>query len=333
MMKLDEKEIIQLFIAKLKKNNLKDFGQNDVTVVPTQRFRSFSSTPVLVLKCDMLVESTDVPDLMAPWQVARKSVVSVISDLSAKGAKPYVSLISLGLPLYYSKKATASLINGFKLASREFGFIIAGGDTNQTKELIIDCCIMGFTGGNRLEVPGRNGACSGDLIVVSGLFGYPPAGLKILMDGVKATDKFRRRAVRSVLQPEPRMKFGSALSKYFTSSIDSSDGLATSLYELAKQSNVDLYLNRIPCSPDLLNFANNSSLNSSELIFHGGEEFEIVCTIPRSKIEKVISCAKRSRIQLLVIGEVKNGYGNVFVKSRMEDEYSLLEDRGYTHLS
>jgi thiamine-monophosphate kinase len=332
-MKLDEKEIIQLFITRLKKNNFKDFGKNDVTVVPNHVLQSVSFSKGLVLKCDMLVESTDVPALMAPWQIARKSVVSVISDLSAKGAKPYVSLISLGLPVYYSKKAITDLIHGFSIASREFDFTIVGGDTNQTKELVIDCCIIGFSSGNSLEVPGRNGACSGDLIIVSGLFGYPPAGLKIIMDGVKATDKFRRRAVRSVLQPEPRMKFGSVLSKYFTSSIDSSDGLSTSLYELAKQSNVDFFLNQVPCGPDLLNFASDSNLNSRELIFHGGEEFEIVCTIPRSKIEEAISCAKRSRIPLLPIGEVKNGSGNVFIRTRTCDKYLLLENRGYTHLS
>lgn len=58
MMKLDEKQIIQLFIAKLKENNLKDFGQNDVTVIPSQRLRTVSSSHAVVFKCDMLVEST-----------------------------------------------------------------------------------------------------------------------------------------------------------------------------------------------------------------------------------------------------------------------------------
>ena len=53
----------------------------------------------------MLVESTDVPTGMEPWQIARKSIVSVISDLSAKGAKPYVSLISVGIPRDYSTES------------------------------------------------------------------------------------------------------------------------------------------------------------------------------------------------------------------------------------
>jgi len=153
MMKLDEKQIIQLFIAKLKQNNLKDFGKNDVTVIPPERLEAISLSHAVVFKCDMLVESTDVPAGMKPWQIARKSIVSVISDLSAKGAKPYVSLISVGIPVDYSAKAIASLVEGFWMASREFGFIIAGGDTNQTKELIIDCCVLGITHRRHLEIP------------------------------------------------------------------------------------------------------------------------------------------------------------------------------------
>ena len=333
MMKLDEKQIIQLFIAKLKENNLKDFGQNDVTVIPSQRLRTVSSSHAVVFKCDMLVESTDVPAGMEPWQIARKSIVSVISDLSAKGAKPYVSLISVGIPVDYSTKAIASLVEGFRMASREFGFIIAGGDTNQTKELIIDCCVMGITYRSHLEIPGRNGAGPGDLIIVSGMFGYPPAGLKIIMDRAIATEKFRKRAISSVMMPIPRIRFGAILSKYFSSSIDSSDGLATSLYELATQSKVDILVKEIPCRLDLIEFVKHNDLSSRELIFHGGEEYEIVATIPRSKLKQAISCAKRSRIKFLVIGEATKGPGNVFINSEKGNKYSLLENRGYTHLS
>ena len=153
---------------------------------------------------------------MKPWQIARKSLVSVISDLSAKGAKPYVSLISVGIPVDYSAKAIASLVEGFRMASREFGFIIAGGDTNQTKELIIDCCVIGITYRSHLErIPGRNGAGPGDLIIVSGMFGYPPAGLKIIMDRAKATEKFRKKAISSVMMPIPRIRFGTSYQSIF----------------------------------------------------------------------------------------------------------------------
>src|ERR1043165_10033265 len=104
MMKLNEKQIIQLFIAKLKQNNLKDFGKNDVTVIPPERLAAISLSHAVVFKCDMLVESTDVPAGMKPWQIARKSIVACVSDLSAKGVKPpYICVISIGLPTKYSK--------------------------------------------------------------------------------------------------------------------------------------------------------------------------------------------------------------------------------------
>jgi thiamine-monophosphate kinase len=331
-MQLDEKRIIQLFISKLKKNNLKDFEQDDVTVIPSRTLMKFSSH-ALVFKCDMLVESTDVPPGMEPWQVARKSVVSVISDLSAKGAKPYVSLISVGIPKAYSKKAIASLVEGFRVASREFGFIIVGGDTNQAKELIIDCCVVGFSHRIDLKVPSRSGARPGDFIIVSGIFGYPSAGLKILMDRAVAKGDFRKKAIASVIMPLPRIRFGTLLAKFFSSSIDSSDGLALSLYELAGQSNVDFFVNEIPYGLDLLDFVKNNNLNSKELIFHGGEEYEIIATIPRAALDQAKTYAKKSRIKFLIIGEVKKGSGNVFIKSEEGRGYSILENRGYTHLS
>lgn len=332
-MKLDEKRIIQLFIAKLKENNLKDFGKDDVTVVPARGLMRVSSR-ALVFKCDMLVESTDVPPGMAPWQVARKSIVSVISDLSAKGARPYASLISVGIPTNYSKKAAESLVRGFHMASREFGFIIAGGDTNQAKELVIDCCAIGFSYRKSLKVPGRCGAKPGDLIIVSGMFGYPPAGLKIIMYQAEAAEDFKKRAIASVMMPRPRTRFGTILAQFFSSSIDSSDGLASSLYELALQSKVDFFVNEIPCGLDLIDFVRRNNFSYRELIFYGGEEYEIVATVPRPMLNRAITCAKRSKIEFLIIGEVKKGSGNVFIKSENRRRmYSLLENRGYTHLS
>ena len=68
------------------------------------------------------------------------------------------------------------------------------------------------------------------------------------------------------MMPIPRIRFGAILSKYFSSSIDSSDGLATSLYELATQSKVDVFVKEIPCRLDLIEFVKHNDLSSRELI-------------------------------------------------------------------
>jgi thiamine-monophosphate kinase len=321
MIKLDEKQIIRIFANKLGISNLDDVVMLDKGIV---------------IKSDMLVESTDVPPGMEAWQTARKSVVSCVSDLAAKGVRPYAAVISLGIPNRYpmQRQDIEGLAEGFAIASKEFGVKIVGGDTNEAGELIIDCTIIGFP---RFKVPTRSGAKPGDYVVVSGLFGFAPAGLSILLQKKAVTMNednhnddsnsiFRKKAVKSVLEPCPRQRFGLALAKYFSSSIDSSDGLAVSLYELASQGeDVDITIYSIPIVSGLDKFAHDNNLDTHELLFHGGEEYEIVATISDTKIRQAEAAAKRAGVNLYVIGRVQKGSGKVSVQDRM------LENRGYMH--
>ena len=201
-----------------------------------------------------------------------------------------------------------------------------GGDTNEAGELVIDCTMIGFP---RFKVPTRNGAKPGDFVIVSGAFGFAPAGLAILLQDANAitvSSSFRKHAVKSVLEPHPRQSFGLALARYFSSSIDSSDGLAVSLYELASQSEgVDIIIYGIPAVEGLDKFAEENSLDKHELVFHGGEEYEIVATISHTKIRKAEAAARKAGVSLHVIGRVQRGSGNVFVRNK------LLENRGYMH--
>lgn len=313
MTKLDEKQIIRIFANKLGISNLDDVALIDKGIV---------------IKSDMLVASTDVPSGMKPWQTARKSIVSCISDLAAKGVRPHAAVISLGIPKSSStwRPVIEGLAEGFAIASNEFGVKIVGGDTNEAGELVIDCTMIGFP---RFKVPTRNGAKPGDFVIISGAFGFAPAGLAILLQDANAitvSSSFRKHAVKSVLEPYPRQSFGLALARYFSSSIDSSDGLAVSLYELASQSEgVDIIIYGIPAVEGLDKFAEENSLDKHELVFHGGEEYEIVATISHTKIRQAEAAARKAGVSLHVIGRVQRGSGNVFVRNK------LLENRGYMH--
>lgn len=313
MTKLDEKQIIRIFANKLGISNLDDVALIDKGIV---------------IKSDMLVASTDVPSGMKPWQAARKSIVSCISDLAAKGVRPHAAVISLGIPKSCSTRRPniEGLAEGFAIASNEFGVKIVGGDTNEAGELVIDCTMIGFP---RFKVPTRNGAKPGDFVIISGAFGFAPAGLAILLQDANAitvSSSFRKHAVKSVLEPYPRQSFGLALARYFSSSIDSSDGLAVSLYELASQSEgVDIIIYGIPAVEGLDKFAEENSLDKHELVFHGGEEYEIVATISHTKIRQAEAAARKAGVSLHVIGRVQRGSGNVFVRNK------LLENRGYMH--
>jgi thiamine-monophosphate kinase len=351
MTKLNEKEIIDLFYSTLlEKNKIQFQIRDDVSILSFKDLRknNVKSTnfPNIIIKCDMLVESTDVVKQMKIWQIARKSIVSAVSDMSAKGIKPpYFSLLSLGIPRSWTKNKIKNLILGFEKASKEFGIVFLGGDTNESKELVIDCTLVGFLDSTSNNIPLRNNAKVGDIVITSGEFGYTSAGLKILLVNSKAIPSFKKRAISSILLPKPNQKFGTLLGKYFSSSIDSSDGLGTSLYELAKQSGINFYIDGIPIPGGLIEFAKTNSLDIYDLIFNGGEEYEIIATINPSNLKKVNSLAKKFHLPIFVIGKAATGNGNVFVKYDNELEvfhgrkiqknkdYFLLENKGFLHFS
>jgi thiamine-monophosphate kinase len=329
MRMLNEREIIDIIVSKigLKGDNKR---KDDVSTLSLQNMKCMKS---LILKCDMLVERTDVPQGMYPWQIARKSISACVSDLSAKGIKPQVSLISVGIPKKYSKEAIDELAKGFQIASEEFDVKIVGGDTNESKELIIDCSMIGFSENDAAELPRRNGAKPGDLVVVSGEFGYTSSGLKILTKKAKAYGEFKKNAISSVMRPKPAQKFGISLAKYLSASMDSSDGLGISLYELAKQSNVDILIDSIPSAKGVYQFARNNHLNYERLIFCGGEEYEIVGTITPASLKKAKSTARRSKLKLFIIGKVEKGEGKVFLLDMKTGKRVQLEEMGYVHFN
>jgi len=336
MMRLNEREIIDLFISYFKDPLLNKVKGDDVVIVPIKydmTKRTDKTTRIkFVLKSDMLVESTDVPKIMKPWQIARKSITACVSDFAAKGIRPYACLISIGIPRRYSKKDIIGLANGFSKASKEYKVRILGGDTNESKELIIDCNMMGFTTLEDNKIPRRNGAKAGDLIVTSGKFGYSSSGLKIILSDLNAEKKFKSKSLSSVTYPEPQVEFGFHLAKYFSSSIDSSDGLSSSLYELAQKRNkVDLLINKIPTPKELCHFADSNSISVKDLLFFGGEEYEIIATVPKSNLKKMVEKAKKHRIKIYNIGEVLTGSGNVFYKKGGIQK--LVKNDGFVHFA
>jgi thiamine-monophosphate kinase len=336
MNRFNEKQILALIMSKLDVTSIEPlFGKDDISLISLNKILKMSNKKYsLAITCDMLVEHTDVPPKMTFKQIARKSLVSCVSDLTTKGIKPIIALISLGLPRYLNKRNIDELIKGFSLTSKEFDFLIIGGDINQSKELIIDCCMLGFSTNNS-NVPRRNGAVIDDYVIVSGKFGYSSAGLKILLNDLESPNHlFKKKSIDSVLNPFPPIKFGLKLSHYLSSSIDSSDGLALSLYELAKESKVDLlvYKDKIPIPSELQKFSIINNLDMDDLIFYGGEEYHVVGTVAKKNLSKINTLAKKYALDFFIIGKVIDGIGKVFVDCPNKQR-KLLKNRGFIHLS
>jgi len=314
MKKLDEFEIIKKF--------QKIFGNKNFVSEDVESF-SIGKTKIIV-KVDTLVQSTDIPPQMSLRDAARKSVVACVSDFAAKGVKPKFGVISVNLPLGISKKAINEIAKGFKEASKEFNFHILGGDTNEGKEIVLHVCIFGFAD----QIVNRKGAKPGDLIFVTGPFGYSAAGLEILLRNMRGNDNFSRKAKKSVKRPIPRLDFGLKNKNRFSSSMDSSDGLSTTLNEMAKQSKCKFVINNTPSAKGIEKFSKLSRKNLETLIFHGGEEYEIVFTISKKNKSKTIRNGIITKTPIIEIGYVTKGKG-VFIK---KDKKSVrLEDLGWHH--
>ena len=232
MNKLSEKKIIELFQSKLGNTS---FVPEDVESFKIGRKR-------LIVKVDTLVESTDLPPGMKLEDAARKSIVSCVSDFAAKGVKPIFGIISLTIPKRFSRSNIESLAKGFQNAAKEFRLKILGGDTNEGKELVINFSLFGVT----KKIVSRKGAKINHVVITSGPFGYTGAGLSILLKNKKYSKKFGAKAKGAVFKPNCRLMFGLKNKNYFSSSMDSSDGLSTTLNEMSSQSKKRFVITRMP---------------------------------------------------------------------------------------
>ena len=322
-----EQQIINILSSQLRLQK-QPFPLDDVALIDLGR----TKRPLLLaFKCDMLVGSTDIPPFMKLWQVARKSIVSCVSDFAAKGLTPSVCILSLGLPRSISLYNIKELTYGFRRASKEFGINIIGGDTNHSNEFTIDCSMFGHSILPISTIPAQSGAKPGDVIVTSGVFGQTAAGLKIVLNNARVKKQNKAKYTSSVMLPKPRLKFGISLRKFLSSSIDSSDGLASSLYRLAIKSNVDFHVESIPIASGIDEFASENGIRSKELVMYGGEEFEIVGTIPIGRLSKARQVARTKGLKLIEIGKVLRGTGKVFL-TRKDDIPEEVENRGYSDL-
>ena len=166
------------------------------------------------------------------------------------------------------------------------------------------------------------------MIFTTGPFGYTSFGLKILLGNYKKIDNLIKKSIKSVTTPKPRLNYGLKNKKYFTSSMDSSDGLSTTLNEMAKQSKKKFVINKIPINKDLDNYLKNQKIDSKSLVFHGGEEYEFVFTIPPKFKAIIMKNAKLLKTPICEIGYVTMGNG-VYLKNQMGE--TKLEDLGWKH--
>lgn len=243
----------------------------------------------IVITQDSLVEDVHFSrKFITPYQLGFKSVMVNISDVCASGAKPAYLTISLSLPDDITENFIREFYKGAKAAAEDVE--IVGGDITGADKIYISVAAVGSTTGRRIS--SRANAKIGQKVIVSGNHGSSGAGLKELFTGKKES-KF----VTTHLQPTAQRNFAQKIAaniKEDYAMMDTSDGLMDALSAIASESNVLLSIDfdKIPYDKDLEKF-----VNWQDLIFYGGEDYQLVATVPDTDIYGI------------VIGEVKAGNG------------------------
>ena len=311
MKKLSERKII----AMMKKKN--KFLSEDVEI-----FRLGNEQCAVCV--DTLVESTDIPKGSRLSDISRKSIVASLSDFAAKGIIPKFCIISITLPKTITKSQVQDLSRGISSACNEFKIQFLGGDTNQGTEISIHVVVFGTV----KKIVKRKGANIGDVICTTGAFGYTSSALQIMLKKKKASRQFTAKAKRLFFRPNPRIEFAHNSINQMTSSIDSSDGLSTCLNELSEQSKKKIIITKLPTNEDVVEFSKKNKIDLKNLVFHGGEEFELVFTVKPRDLTKLHKIGKRNKIDVFEIGKVTKGNG-VFFKNNKE--LTKIIDKGWQH--
>ena len=245
-----------------------------------------------ILTCDWFLEGSHfLPGKHPVDSIGWKCLARAVSDIAAMGGKPRCFLLSLALPgkLGLTAKDAGSrwlveFLGGVRRAARRFGCVLAGGDTTQRPEILINITVIGEALAGRAIR--RSGAKAGDRIFVSGVLGEAELGLQKLRRNTRVSS-ITDRALRKHLYPEPRLALGQLLAdrKLASSMIDLSDGLSSDLPRLCASSGVGarIEVERIP----KLRRPGVGRFDALSLALNGGDDYELVFTVRANKTARM----------------------------------------------
>lgn len=283
---------------RLDKTVIKGIG-DDTAVI------KWTGSKYLLFTCDMLIEDVHFRRRAAtPFQIGWKALARNLSDIAAMGGAPRYALVSVGLDPNLPVSFADGIFDGMNALAKKFKVNIVGGDTSRSKKIVIDISLIGEVEKNKLTL--RSGAREGDAIFVTGLLG----------GSIKAKH----------LNFTPRLDEARALVENYkiNSMIDVSDGLLLDLWRLldASSSGALIYEDLVPLS---------SQAGSFKEAVAGGEDFELLFTMPPSEAERFMkSYLKKITIPVSLIGEITSkGRGYRLIGSDWKEK--KITNKGYLH--
>ena len=257
----------------------------------------------MVLTCDWFLEGTHfLRDKHTADSVGWKCLARAVSDIAAVGAVPRCFLLSLALPRELAGSWLDDFLAGLRRAAKRFGCSLAGGDTTERQEVLINVTVVGEVRRGR-EVR-RSGARPGDSIYVSGRLGEAELGLQLLRER-RSGLSMREARLRKHLYPEPRLELGLWLGEKRVASamMDLSDGLSSDLRRLCEASRVGAVIrsDRLP-TVGMIKVGSKGRVDPLKLALHGGDDYELLFTVPKGKARLLPPTL--SGVTITPIGEV-----------------------------
>ncbi len=258
---------------------------------------------VLLTSCDMLTEGIDFDLSYFPLQhLGYKAVVRGINDILAMNGRPEQIMVSLGISAKISVEALDALYEGIEHALKEYDVDLVGGDTTSSLNgLTISITALGRA--KKEDVVYRSGAQEHDLICITANLGAAYMGLHLL--------EREKRVLKDMDNPEPQFAgYEYLLERYLkpraksgvlealheagirpTSMIDLSDGLASDLRQICNKSKCGarIYLERLPIARQTTTLAEEMNIDPVVAALNGGEDHELLFTVPLAEQEKIMS--------------------------------------------
>ena len=286
-----------------------------------------------VISTDLLIEGIHFDLMYTPLKhLGYKSVIVNLSDIYAMNASPSQITVSIGISNRFSVEALDEIYEGIYAACEKYNVDLVGGDTSSSnKGLIISITAIGEVAPNKFVR--RSGAQKNDLLCVSGTLGGAFLGLtlmerekKIFMENPEIQPDLEEQnfIVGRLLKPEARedmIEFFEHNNITPTSMIDISDGLSSEVLHICKQSNCGavIYEEKIPIDEDAKQFAYKLEIDPTMCALNGGEDYELLFTIPQSEYEKIVLSEKIS-----VIGYITNAEEGTNLITKQGNKHKLV---------
>lgn len=286
---------------------------------------------LLLTSTDLLIEEVHFRRAWTtPHLLGRKSVAVNVSDIAAMGGTPRQLYLGLGVPPAMAVEEIEALLAGVLEAAGEYGAALVGGDTCRSPgPLLIAVTASGSVPAG--EMIRREGARPGDGLYVSGTLGDAALALRQLQAGETPEPFLAGRHH----DPQARTRLGRALATAGIPSamIDLSDGLLADLGHILEASGVGAEVEEetLPLSPALARaLATDPSL--LELALGGGEDYELLFTVPAGREEALAAAAAAATTPVSRVGRIVAPEQGLTLRDRLGRQQPLGQ-RGFNHFA